>query len=400
MERVYDRILVDHFAQNRQMAFLCGPRQVGKTTSAKHLSGEDRYLNWDVPETRAIALKGAKGLAAAFGLDDLQPTRPIVVLDEFHKYGKWKALLKGFYDLYGTRCHCIATGSARMDVYKRGGDSLAGRYFNYRMHPLSVGELCRTKLPADSVIHPPTRISPADFSALLRFGGFPEPFARQDTRFYNRWLASRHDIILKEDIRDLTRVQETASVQLLAELLAAQTGRPVNQSNLAATLQVSVDTVSRWLRLLESLFVLFTVRPWFKSVAKSIRKQPKVYFRDWSVVRDEGARHENFMACHLLKAVQMWEDLGIGRFELCYLRDKTGREVDFVVIRDGRPWFLVEAKTGEKREMNRSLVYFQRTTDAKHAFQIAVNAEYVEANCFAETAPVRVPAATFLSQLV
>ena len=286
-----------------------------------------------------------------------------------------------------------------MDVYKRGGDSLAGRFFTYRMHPLSVGELCRTTIPGDSVIHPPARLSPADFSALLRFGGFPEPFTRQETRFYNRWIAVRHDVILKEDIRDLTRVQEIASVQLLAELLVAQAGQPVNQSTLATTLQVSVDTISRWLRLLESLYVTFSVRPWFKCVAKSIRKQPKVYFRDWSVVRDEGARHENVVACHLLKAVQMWEDLGIGRFELCYLRDKTGREVDFVVVRDGKPWFLVEVKTGEARELNRNLAYFQQATRARHAFQIAIKADFVSADCFAETAPVRIPATTFLSQL-
>ncbi|NLC79621.1 MAG: ATP-binding protein [Lentisphaerae bacterium] len=382
------------------MAFLCGPRQVGKTTAAKRLSGEERYLNWDAPETRSIVLKGAKGIACAFGLDDLDFDKRVVALDEFHKYGKWKALLKGFFDLYGDRCRCIVTGSARMDLYKRGGDSLAGRFFNYRMHPLSIGELCRTIIPGDSAIQPPLRLSPADFAALLRFGGFPEPFSRQDTRFYNRWRAARHDVILKEDIRDLTRVQETASVQLLAELLAAQTGQPVNQSNLAAMLQVSVDTIARWLRLLEALYVVFSVRPWFKCVAKSIRKQPKVYFRDWSVVAAEGARNENFIACHLLKAAQMWEDLGIGRFELGYLRDKTGREVDFVVIRDGKPWFLVEVKTGEQRELNRGLAYFQKATGARHAFQVAVNAAYRDADCFAENAPVRVPAATLLSQLV
>lgn len=400
MKRIYDTMLEAHCAENRQMAFLCGPRQVGKTTTAKRLSGERRYLNWDAPETRAIVLKGAKGLADAFNLHDLQAAQPIIALDEFHKYGKWKSLLKGFFDLYGSRCHCIVTGSARMDVYKRGGDSLAGRFFTYRMHPLSVGELCRTTLPAESATRPPAQLSNADFRALLRFGGFPEPFTRQNTRFYTRWVAARHDVILKEDIRDLTRVQETASVQLLAELLAAQAGQSVNQSTLATTLQVSVDTISRWLRILESLYVTFSIRPWFKCVAKSIRKQPKVYFRDWSVIRDEGARNENFVACHLFKAVQTWEDLGIGRFDLCYLRDKMGREVDFVVVRDGKPWFLVEVKTGEDRELNRNLSYYQLVTGAQHAFQIAVNANFVDADCFAGNAPVRVPASTFLSQLI
>lgn len=399
MKRVYDVLLAEHLRDNRQMAFLCGPRQVGKTTTARSLMTGERYLNWDAPETRRAVLRGAAGLAAVFELDTLAARLPVVVFDEFHKYGKWKALLKGFFDTYGDRCRCIVTGSARLDTYRRGGDSLMGRYFLYRMHPLSVGELVHTDLPLHET-RSPKRVAKADLDGLLEYGGFPEPFVRQERRFYTRWSANRNDVLFKEDMRDLTRVHEIGLVQMLSELLAAQSGQLVNYSRLAVALNVSVDTVMRWLRLLESLYVCFTVKPWFRNVAKSLRKQPKVYLWDWSGLADVGARHENFVACHLLKAVQAWTDMGLGRYELRYLRDKAGREVDFVVIRNDRPWFLVEAKTGAKRDLNASLGYFQKTTEALHAFQVCFDLPWIEKNCFEEEQSVRVPAATLLSQLV
>lgn len=399
MKRVYEAFLAEHLRENRQMAFLCGPRQVGKTTTACSLMTGERYLSWDAPETRRVVLRGAASLASTLGVDTLSEKKPVVVLDEFHKYGKWKTFLKGFFDTYGTRCRCIVTGSARLDTYRRGGDSLMGRYFVYRMHPLSVGELVHTTVP-ERETRDPVSLPRSDMESLLRFGGFPEPFTRQSVRFYNRWTAHRADVLFKEDLRDLTRVHEIGLVQTLSELLAAQSGQVVNYSRLASSLTVSVDTVTRWVRLLEALYVCFTVRPWFKNVAKSLRKQPKGYLWDWSSLADQGARHENFVAGHLLKAVHAWTDMGLGRYELRYLRDKAGREVDFVVIRNGKPWFLVEVKTATKRDLNPNLAYFQRATGAAHAFQACFDLEYVGRDCFSETQPVRIPVSTLLAQLV
>lgn len=290
------------------------------------------------------------------------------------------------------------TGSSRLDVYKRGGDSLLGRYFLYRMHPISVGELLRTGSP-DSEIAPPGKLPAPDWRTLLTYGGFPEPFARAERRFHNRWTRMRFEQVLREDLRDLTRVRELAQIHLLARFLEAQAGQLTTYSGLADKVRVSVDTVRRWVVLLESLYFCFTVRPWSKQVAKSLIKEPKVYLYDWSVIEDEGARSENIVAVHLLKSVQVWTDLGFGDFSLHYLRDKLGREVDFLVARDGKPWFLVEVKTSGKRPLSVELFRFQTQTGAPHAFQLALDLPYVDADCFVRKEPVIVPALTFLSQL-
>ncbi len=399
MKRVYQSIIAEHLQQNRQMAFISGPRQVGKTTVARSLMSDGCYLNWDVSDARQKILKGAASMAAAFGLDQLRSELPVVVLDEIHKYGKWKNLIKGFFDLYEDKCRCIVTGSARLDTYRRGGDSLLGRYFLYRMHPLSVAELMRHSV-SEVEIGPPCRVGSDTIEALVEFGGFPEPFSRQEQRFYRRWSNMRLERLLQEDLRDLSQVQEVKLVQTMAEIVGAQSAQLLNYSRLACDLNISVDTSRRWTGLLESLFYCFTVRPWFRNINKSLRKQPKVYLWDWSGVSDRGAKVENMVASHLLKAVHGWSDQGLGSYELCYLRDTVGREVDFIVVKDNQPWFLVEVKQSAKRDLNPNLEYYQQLTGAKHAFQVCMDMEYVERDCFSESKPVKVPAATFFSQLV
>lgn len=111
---------------------------------------------------------------------------------------------------------------------------------------------------------------------------------------------------------------------------------------------MSVDLVRRWTAALEALYYCFTVRPWFRNVPKSLRRQPKVYLWDWSMAEGDGPRAENLVASHLLKAVQWWTDVGIGSFELFYLRDKAKREVDFLVARDEQPWFQPADWSGRK----------------------------------------------------
>lgn len=379
------------------MAFVCGPRQVGKTTTCKTLARSSAYLSWDDQDDRRLIVRGPGAVVEALGTSQLSDTPRVVVFDELHKYGRFKTFLKGLYDKHSSDLRSVVTGSSRLDVYKRGGDSLMGRYLLYRMHPLSVGELVSHELP-DTELRPPSKPRPAELQALLEHGGFPEPFLKRDMRFSRRWRKLRFEQLVREDVRDLTGIQELAQLSLLAELLTESSGMQVNYSTLARQVNVSVDTARRWLSTLCALQHGFLVRPWFKNVAKSLRKEPKWYLRDWAGIEEPGQRAETLIACHLLKAVETWEDLGFGRFALHYLRDKQKREVDFVVVRDGKPWFLVEVKQADTALIP-ALAYFQHATGAPHAFQVVIDLPYVAADPFLRKAPTVVPAVTLLSQL-
>ena len=396
LPRLYDQVLASHFQENRQMAFLSGPRQVGKTEVALALA--DVYLNFDNFNDRRVILKGPAALAERAELERARQKPPVLALEEIHKFQKWKVLLKGFFDVYGSRCCILATGSARMDIFRKGGDSLLGRYFLYRQHPFSIGEILRPE-PPSTPIRESAAMDDEAWEALWRFGGFPEPMVRQSGAFLKKWQSQRMDLLLREDVRDLTRVQELRSIETMGHLLAARSGGQLVMSNLAGEITASVDTVRRWVAILSDLYVGFELRPWFKNVAKALRKEPKWYLRDWSPIADIGARTETFVACHLLKAVETWTDLGLGRFELRYLRDKLQREVDFAIIRDGEPWVLIEVKA-TRETLSPNLFHFQKQTGARHAFQAVLDLPHEPIDCFAHTTPVIVPLRTLLSQLV
>ncbi len=402
MERIYEQVLLEHTKENRQMLFLAGSRQVGKTTTAKTVadhSARSLYLNWDVLEHRRIILAGENKVASECGFDTLSGGVDTIIFDEIHKYPKWKLFLKGFFDLYADQCQIIVTGSGHLNIFKAGGDSLMGRYFLYRMHPLSVAELLNQTL-IESEIRPPQKIPDKIFQTLLTFGGFPEPFQAANRRFYNRWQRLRTDQLLREDLRDLSRIQDIGRVEILAENLIHQAGSLVNYSTLANSINVSVDTIRRWILALEALYFSFSIRPWSANIPKSLRKQPKIYICDWSLIPDTGNRNENFIACHLLKAAQWWTDIGLGRYQLFFIRDKDRREVDFLLTRNNQPWLLVEVKTSEKAGLSPHLARFQEKTGAPHALQVVIEQDYVDGDCFSLRRPTIVPAKTFLSQLV
>jgi predicted AAA+ superfamily ATPase len=394
--RFYDHILRDHFERHRQMAFVTGPRQVGKTTTCRALASN--YLNWDSADDRRLILRGPDAIATHVGLEHLREQTPVVVFDELHKYRKWKNLLKGFYDVYGPRSRLIVTGSSRLDITRRGSDSLMGRYFLFRMHPWSVGECVRVD-PSDSPVQRPLSIGDGDWSALIEHGGFPEPFLKRDLRFTRRWRSLRLDQLTRGDLRDLAQIHDLGTMETLALILAEHSSKQLVYSNLSREIGVAVDTVKRWVDLLTRLHYGFLVRPWFTNVTKALRKEPKWFLRDWSGIDESGARAETFVACHLLKAVEGWTDLGFGQFELRYVRDKLKREVDFLVVRDRKPWFLIEVKNGDTK-LSEALGYFQAQTRARHAFQVVLDRPFLNADCFERTDPTVVPARTFLSQLL
>lgn len=323
---------------------LSGPRQVGKTTLARAwLAGTTagRYLNWDIPADRATLLD--RGFPAP-------PLPGALVLDELHKYPRWTSWLKGLYDRRETRVPTIVTGSARLDIYQRGGDSLLGRAARVRLHPLSIGELTSPgapPLPPRDWLKMGTAPLAGAWEQLERRSGFPEPFLRDNTQQHRRWANARRQLLIREDLRDLTNIRQVALVEQLALLLPERVASPLSVNALREDLQVGHDTVSNWLEALERLYFAFRIGPWTRRVARALTKERKLYLWDWSQVADEGARLENMVASHLLKAVHLWTDQGHGEFDLHYIRDREKREVDFVVTESRRPVVLVEAKRSD-----------------------------------------------------
>lgn len=308
----------------RKMVFLGGPRQVGKTTLAKTLltTTAGRYFNWDYDDDRQAILN------KKWNRDDT-----LLVFDELHKYPQWKSWIKGLYDIQGEQHQILVTGSARLDVYRQGGDSLLGRYHYWRLHPFTLYEY-----PAD--------ISPPDaFQRLMTIGGFPEPFCTHDARDGRRWRRERFDRILQEDIRDLENVKNIQGMRLFVDLLRTRVGGLVVLANLAQDIHVAPQTAKSWLESLERMYVLFAVQPYTKSLSRAILKPPKVYFFDNADVIDEkGARFENLVATSLLKRLHYLEDYEGYRCELRYIRDKEGREVDFAIIVEGVLKEIIEVK--------------------------------------------------------
>ena len=396
--RLYDAVLLRHFLTSRAMALVSGPRHVGKTVTCRRHA--DARCDWDDLADRELMLAGPARLAAGLGADRLSKTFPVVLFDELHRFPRWKPLLRRLDDNRGDRLRFIVAGSGRLDA-DTGRDRLTGKYVTYRMHPFSVAETVRRNLPDPRrVTRGPAAGNAADFEALWLHGGYPEPFLRRDSRFSRRWRARRLEHLVGEDIRDLTQVRQRDQLRLLVQRLARTSARQLAYAAPAAQVGVAVDTLRRWVAALCDLHLGFLVRPWSQGVPRSLRREPRWFLRDWAGIADEGDRAETFVACHLLKAVEGWNDLGLGRFELGYLRDKERRKVDFVVVRDGRPWLLADARRREE-PVGAALAHYQALLGAPFAFQVVVDAGYVDADCFAAPGgPRTVPARTFLSQLL
>jgi predicted AAA+ superfamily ATPase len=343
---------------NGKMAFVSGPRQSGKTTFARHELGQravGRYGNWDDIEFRREWTRSPKKLLPP-PTGSGRRERPLVVFDEIHKAKGWKRTLKGLYDTLESPCDVLVTGSARLDVYRRGGESLLGRYLRFRLHPFSLGELetKRTASPAElaqlvggAALPRPAPAARRTLELLLEYGGFPEPFLRQSERFGRLWRRGRAEKIVREDLRDLSRSPELSQVEMLMALLPERAASRLSRQSLREDLEVAHDTVTRWLQYLGQLYYLFELRPFARSVPRSLRKEGKLYLWDWSEVSEPGPRFENMVASHLLKAVDFWTDTGEGTFDLYYLRNKDKLEVDFLLTRDRKPWLAVECKLSD-----------------------------------------------------
>jgi len=404
MNRYLNIALKEHLKEDRQMIFLAGPRQVGKTFVAKNAFTERyevHYLNWDNLSDRTLILSGPEKVASRMMLSHLSNKDRIVIFDEIHKYPQWKNYIKGFFDSFGEQCKIIITGSARLDIYKKGGDSLMGRYFPYRLHPLSVRELLNIPVEAETEISPPAGDGVSELiDQLYKYGGFPEPFIKGTRRFHTRWKRLRFQQLFNEDIRTIADMRNISQLELMAELLRLNPGQLTPYSSLAKRCCVSIDTIKRWLNLLENLYYCFRVTPWHKNISRSLTKESKFYLYDWSSIDNSGARIENMIAAHLLKALSFWQDIGIGEYSLHFLRDKEKHEADFLILKNSIPWILLEVKKSPTKELSKSLMHFQKQINAEHVFQVAYDMPFVDKDCFQFKRPMIVPATTFLSQLV
>ncbi|MCC8370805.1 MAG: AAA family ATPase [Rickettsia endosymbiont of Stiretrus anchorago] len=324
--------------------------------------------------------------------------KPRIILDEIHKFKDWKNLVKGFYDKFGDSIEFIITGSAKLNIYKKDGDSLMGRYINLTVHPLSVAEISKNFSDDIEYIANPKNIRKDEFDALINFGGFAEVYLKGTTRFYRIWSKQRFEQLFREDVRNTEDINNIYNLELLATIINEQVGALTNYTNLANKVRASDQTIRRWLSLLEKHYYCFSIRPWAKNVVRSLIKEPKYYLWDWSQIKDSGAKFENLIASHLLKAVYFWNESGLGDFSLCYLRDKQKQEVDFVIIKDDKPWILVEAKVSDL-SISPSLKYFHELLKPEFSFQVVQNKQAIDSSCFDKPGLWIVPAITFLSQL-
>jgi len=325
MERFQKQIILRDL--RKKMVLLAGPRQAGKTTLAKSIAQEFPsflYLNYDRFEDRKMIEN-----------ESWHPSVELLIFDEIHKMSLWKSYLKGVYDTKATHQKILVTGSARLEIFNQVGDSLAGRYFLHRLMPLSPAE-------CDKVNFPYT------LDQFLERGGFPEPFLATDLIDANRWRMQYVDSLLREDVLDFENIHNLNAIRLVFELLRRRIGSPISYTSIAEDVSISPNTVKIYIQILEALYIVFRVTPFSNNIARSLLKEPKIYFFDNGLVKgDEGAQFENFIAVCLQKHVFAKNDYFAENYELRYLRTKDKQEVDFALVRDNSIEKIIEAKNAD-----------------------------------------------------
>ncbi|MDP2788169.1 MAG: ATP-binding protein [Pseudomonadota bacterium] len=379
MKRYLDALVATDL--ERKMVLLTGPRQVGKTTLCRQLMAgfePAQYLNWDVLADRAVLQR-----------QSWSPRSRLLAMDEIHKMPDWKNWLKGVVDGRAPGQALLVTGSARMETWRQSGDSLAGRYLAFRLHPISVREWCEQQggTPIQAL------------ERLMQRGGFPEPCLAETAQEADRWRQQYFTDLIREDVLEFSRLHEINTMRLFVELLRERVGSPVSLASIARDLAVSPATLKRYLDILQALYIVFTVQPWHRNVARAILQTPKVYFFDTGLVRgDEGIRLENAVAAMLLKHVHFQQDAQGKTAGLHYIRTKDGAEVDFALSEgDGENnalTYLIECKLADNT-VHRALAGFAEKFPQTQAVQLVRDLRQEEFR-----APVQiVDAARWLAEL-
>jgi len=368
---VFDESLI-----GRHMVFLAGPRQVGKTRLAKNWLKKkgcpSLYFNWDDVSTRKAYVTDNRFFespARSLGIRD-----PWIVFDEIHKRNRWRDILKGVYDVFGDEFRFLITGSARLDIFRRSGDSLVGRYNLFHMLPFNIGEIADLQKGVSFLAEEsPQKLSntfeeqvSSNISAsveeayqhLWRYGPFPEPFLKQNERFSRKWHQDYLSLVIREELKEITKIVELDKVENLLFLMPTRITAPLSMANLAGELEVAHTTVKVWLEQLKRLYLLFPVAPWAKKVSRGLRREKKWYFLDWYYVPEESGRLENMVATYLYRVCLALTDMGLGNYQLYYLRTLDKQEIDFIVEVNRKPILAVEVKLND--------IHLSRTLQNRH----------------------------------
>ncbi len=376
-ERYLENAIKEICFSSGKMAFISGARQSGKTTLAKQLLKQRHagcYYNWDEIKFRRLWTKDPSSLVPALTTHPV----PVIILDEIHKAKSWKKNLKGVYDTLELPCDILVTGSARLNVYRKDSDSLLGRYYHFQLHPFSLHELLRNKQHIDHnhLIEAlfnrsinVTRAAKEYLPLLLKFGPFPEPLLAGSERTLNLWRRNRVEKIIREDLRDLSHLPELSQVEMLASLLPERAANPLSITALSEDLEVSYTTVKRWLSYLAELYYYYELKPYAKSLPRAIKKEGKLYLWDWSEIENDALRFENLVALHLLKYCHYLTDTGFGNFDLRYLKNKEKKEIDFLLLKDNKPWLPIEVKLNKDKLSDNWRVFLPRIR-CSHGIQV------------------------------
>ncbi len=351
-------------SSEKEMVFLAGPRQAGKTTLTKLISKNFKnnlYFNWDIISNKKTIIEDPTFFENINRQDN---STPLIIFDEIHKYKNWKNYLKGVYDEFSSDYKFLISGSGRLDIYQKGGDSLAGRYLLFHLFPFTVSELSKNKRKFSEFIKNPlinfkkNNDSEKNWKKLSELSGFPEPFVKNSKTFWTKWTKNYTSQIIREDIRDISNIKNINNTEILFSLLPSKVGSPLSISNLAGDVQVAPDTVKSWIELFDTTYLTFRISPWTKKISRSITKENKIYLFNSPVINDNGAKFENMVAIELYRIIHYWNDKGLSDFKLHYVRNKKKEEVDFLISDKNNPFMLIEAKNSETAP-SKSLINFQ-----------------------------------------
>lgn len=374
--RMVKRSLVSQIkklALNRyKMVFISGPRQAGKTTIAKALISNNHYYNWDDLKFKKLWIGSRNQLAENI----LAEANPEIVFDEIHKNPKWKNQIKGFYDIYGDKIKIILTGSAKLNVFRRGADSLLGRFLHFHLNPFSLGELFNKKILSFNEWEKSIMLGKfsafsgkeKDVDRLFKFGGFPEPYLTKSDEIHKLWSKNRTELLIRQDLRDISQFLQHNQIEVLASILPERVGSPISYSSLSEDLEVAHTTITRWMNALDLVYYHFLIRPYSNKIVRSLKKEGKIYLYDWSVIENLGHKFENMLAMHLKKIIDYYNDTGQANLSLAYIRNKEKEEIDFLVLHNNKPFFTVESKLNDL-QLDKTFVKFQSVLKVPH-FQI------------------------------
>ena len=352
-------------SEDKNMIFLAGPRQAGKTTLS-HLISEpfanNLYFNWDIADNRLALLDNPCFFE---NLPRHDTSTPLIIFDEIHKYNSWKNYLKGVYDQFHKNYKFLVSGSGRLDIYQKGGDSLAGRYYLFHLWPFTIAELGKKNRNIKDFLKDPLKVDAGNheikeaWQQLKQLSGFPEPYLSGKDTTYRRWSTTYANQLIREDIRDLSGIKSIGNIETLYLMLPRKIGSPISIPSLAKDLKVSYNSINNWLKIFERFFLTISITPWTTKISRAIQKERKIYLWDFPRIKDAGARFENMVALELWRAVSNWNDMGFGKFSLHFIKNKEQQEVDFLLANDHEPFLLIESKVSD-RQPSKALKKFQR----------------------------------------